>query len=122
VGSRQLHQVRQTRFGRDVDEALLELDLLQAAAEGQERELDAIERPPHAVAIGEVAHHQLQWQRRTSLVDEHTTRLGSVSYQRSRRLTACAERRSNSPGDPTTGGDDQGSSCARHSGLPALGT
>ena len=41
-----------TNFGGNVDEALLKLHLLQAAAEGEKRDLDANERSPHAVAVG----------------------------------------------------------------------
>ena len=58
-GGRQLHEVWQAHFGGDVDEALLELNLLEAAAEGQKRNVDPRKRSSHTVAVGEVAHHHL---------------------------------------------------------------
>ena len=115
LGGRQLHEVWQAHFGGDVDEALLELHLLQAAAERQERYLDTNERPPHAVAVGEVAHHHLQRERCTSIVDQHVTSLASVSHQRSRRLATGAERRGNTPGHATTGSDYQSLLASRSS-------
>src|SRR5262249_53612527 len=101
-GGRQVHEVWQAHFGGDVDEALLDIHLWEAAGERQERYLDTNGRPSHAVAVGEVAHHYLQGQRCTSIVDQYVTSLCCVSHQRSRRLATVAERRGNTPGHAAT--------------------
>jgi len=95
--------VWQAHFGGNVDEALLNLHLLWAAAESEERYLDAIERPPQAVAVSEVAHHQLQRERCTSIVDEHVTSLSGVTYEGAGRLATLAKRGGDALGNPTGG-------------------
>ena len=51
--------MRQMRVGGDVDEALLECDLIEAAAERKEGNLDAFERPAHIIEVGDVARDEL---------------------------------------------------------------
>ncbi len=56
-------------------------------------------------SVGDVAHHHLQREWSTSMVDQHVTSLGSVSHQRARRLAAGVEGRGHTSAHATTGSD-----------------